>query len=357
MIAARGKALIIVTAVMLVVAGIAAADTKVIPLVNGDFEAKTWVNKGVDGAPDWSSQAVPDGGLAPNYNSQDPRFGTPGWAKTAVIMGGYTNGYTVNGWSQNGEGMYGAQNNATTPAGKYYNDVSGKLPAPADGQQFFSVLSPQFSTDYTPTRKAAYSDNWTNVWNGQGSSVNGYRYKYTPGTSQLPSMYNFWVDQQPNVTSPLSHGNIDYPPMIPAATTIAGHTYTATVALGNPLWNKENGNAAFPVVELAFTINAGTSPKDNNTWLMYDGYGTTVAQAWANGSSDPDWMIAPGTFKDLSVSYTATQSGLPLNVQINMTGFTQIPGTAWPNHVSFDNVRLTDSVPEPKVVGGPATAR
>jgi hypothetical protein len=329
-----------------------------IPLLNSDFESPTWINNGSSGSPNWSYQSLPAGGMAPNYNSQDPRFGTPGWAKTAVIMGGYTNGYTVNGWSENGEGKYGAQNNSTTPAGAYYNYVNGNLPGPANGQQFFSVLSPQFSSNYAPAHSAGYGENWTNVWNGQGSSVNGYRYNYTPGTSQLPSMYNFWIDQQPNVISPLYHGDINYPPMIPAATTIAGHTYQAKIALGNPLWNITNGNTAFPVVELAFTTGAGTYPRDNNTWLMYDGYGTTVAQALANGSEDPNWQIAPGTFKDLSVTWTAPQSGLPLDVLVTFTGFTQNPGTSFPNQVSMDNVRLVDlsAVPEPTslvfLVGG-----
>lgn len=190
--------------------------------------------------------------------------------------------------------------------------------------------------------------------------MDSYRYNYAAGTSVLSYMLNVFVDQQPDQTTLAGqHGNVNYPPMIPSTTAQAGHTCQVTVALGNPLWNATNGNSNLPVVEPEFTTGAGTYPRDNNTWLMYDGYGKTAAQAWANGSSDPNWQIAPGTFKDLTLTWTCPQSldGQPLNVQLNFTGFTQTPGTSVPNMVAMDNIRLVDTtVPEPTTLSFLATS-
>ena len=204
-----------------------------------------------------------------------------------------------------------------------------------------SVSSPQFSSGYAPTYNATYASDWNPDWNGPGT----YQYNYTQGTSQLPWQYNFWMDEQPNVTSTIPHTNVNYPPLIAPATTIAGHSYTATIALGNPLWNQTNGNSAFPVVELDMTTVA------NFTNGNYNGEGTVVKSAIANGSSDSNWQslnFTPGMFKDLSVTWTATQSGLPLDIFLSFTGFTQAPGTAYPNMVSFDNVRLVDNTATPE---------
>ena len=163
-------------------------------------------------------------------------------------------------------------------------------------------------------------------------------------------MYDFWIDQQPNITSGIPLGGANYPPMIPATTAIAGHTYQVTVALGNPSWNATNGNTAFPVVELSFTSGAWGGPGG------YNGYGNTVAQAWANGSSDPNWQIAPGTFKDLTLTWTcpANLGGQSLNIQLNITGFTQTPGTTQPNKVAFDNIRLVDVTGAPTAPAAPS---
>src|ERR1700723_3932311 len=64
-----------------------------IPIYNGDFEMPTWVLSGNT----WVQQAVAPGTQALNYNNLDPRFGAPGFAKTA--QGGA-------GPGPNGEGLY-----------------------------------------------------------------------------------------------------------------------------------------------------------------------------------------------------------------------------------------------------------
>ena len=98
--------------------------------------------------------------------------------------------------------------------------------------------------------------------------------------------------------------------MIPATIAKANHKYQVTVALGNPLIN---GSREIPAtVDLDFTLGAGTynepsntnsdlyPPQPGDTSLNYNGSGTTVATAVANGSSDPNWQLTPGTFKTLS---------------------------------------------------------
>ena len=104
----------------------------------------------------------------------------------------------------NGEGAYGTYNAGTA------------LPAPAQRYEYFLVHPSGFASSYTPTFNASYSSAWSNNWpgDGQASSVNGYGYNYTQGSSELPMMYNFWIDQQPDVTSPLPHTDVNYPPMI-----------------------------------------------------------------------------------------------------------------------------------------------
>ena len=168
--------------------------------------------------------------------------------------------------------------------------------------------------------------------------MNGYRYNYTSGSSELPMMYNIWVDQQ-TTFSTLPHTDSNYPPMVPASTTIAGHTFQVTVALGNPSWNATNGNTAFPVVELDLTTGIGAAAEN------YDGYGTTVAQAWANGSSDANWQIAPGTFKDLTLTWTcpANAGGQSLDILLSLTGFTQTPGTSQANRVALQRPPHVDT--------------
>ena len=108
-----------------------------ISVANSDFEAPVWVSN--NGS--WSLQSVPAGGLIMNTNALDPHFGVVGWGKTAQIMMGNSTWYTAAGASPNGEGAYTEQNNSTSPAGEYYNDVNGSLPPPANGHQFFTVLA------------------------------------------------------------------------------------------------------------------------------------------------------------------------------------------------------------------------
>ncbi len=247
-------------------------------------------------------QAVAPGTQAPNYNELDPRFGVPGFAKTAQGYGGP---------GPNGEGMYSERNDPT-----WFNYVNGQLPAPANGTNFFSLIP-------------------------------------APGGT-----YHFMVDQQPNTTGDAgNHGDINYPPMIAATVARAGETYQATVALGNPLVNASN--VAFPDVELDLTLGAGTyytpsytnsynyttgttnPPQSGDTGLDYQGYGTAVASAFSNTSVDPTWQLAPGTFKDLTVTWTCpTQDdGMPLDIQIVYNGVS-VP-------TAMDNIRLVDITTPP----------
>ena len=317
-----------------------------IPIANSDFESSTWVNSGGS----YSLQPVAAGTQAPNYNELDPRFGTPGYSKTAVTP------YSSANIGPNGEGVYGEYNNGTT------------LPAPASGTNYFCIQPS--SPSFTPGTDA----NWADVWSwhstdGQQSDVNVLKYNYVSGTCVLGAMYNVMVDQQPAQTTDAgNHGDLSYPPMIPATTAIGGHTYQVTVALGNPSWNATNGNSNFPVVELELTTAAGsynepsgtnsltTAPQSGDNTLFYNGYGTTAAEVWANGSSDNNWKIAPGTFKDLTLTWTcpAQDNGLPLNIQLNVTGFTQLPGTSLPNKVAIDNIRFVDTTAAPTAPAAPS---
>jgi hypothetical protein len=321
--------------------------SQTILILNGDFESPTWVN---NNGGTWTQQPVPPGTQARNYNELDPRFGVPGFGKTAIS--GNTSAGNI---GPNGEGIYSERNDLDH--NQFFKYVDGHLPAPANGKNFFCIQPS--SPTFNPGPNSSYAAAWSNSWpdDKQASDVNSFRYKYVPGTCQLSAMYNVFIDQQPDQTTLAGkHADLKYPPMIPATTAIAGHTYQVTVALGNPLWNAANGNSNFPVVELEFTIGAGTfnmpsgtnslttPPPKGDTWLFYNGYGNTVATAWANGSSDPKWQIAPGTFNDLSLTWTCPKQddGKPLNIQLNFTGFTQTPGTSLPNMVAMDNIRLVD---------------
>jgi rubredoxin len=268
-----------------------------IPIYNSDFEMPTWVQSGSS----WVQQAVAPGTQALNYNNLDPRFGPPGFSKTAQGGGGI---------GPNGEGLYNEHNDLGV--GQYFTYVNGQLPAPASGVNFFNLDS------------------------GGGT-------------------YHFMVDQQTQTTVDAgNHADINYPPMICATTAVAGETYQATVALGNPLVNA--ANVAFPDVELDLTLNAGTfyGPSGENSYnyatgqtnppepgdnvLDYSGYGTTIASAFSTGAS---WQIAPGTFKDLSVTWTCPPSdaGMPLDIQIYYANV----GV----DTCFDNIRLTDITATP----------
>ena len=109
---------------------------------------------------------MPAGTQLSNSNLLDPRFGPPGWAKTAQGGGGP---------GQNGEGIYSERNDLGYD--QYFDYVNGQLPAPASGINFF-CLEP------------------------------------APGGT-----YNFWIDQQPETTVDAgNHSDINYPPMIAATT-------------------------------------------------------------------------------------------------------------------------------------------
>ena len=95
-----------------------------IPLYNGDFESPTvWVLSNGGGV---TQQTVAPGTQPWNTNLLDPRFGTPGLAKTA--QGGA-------GPGENGEGIYSEQNDIGVPI-SYFNYVDGQLPSPASGTNF-----------------------------------------------------------------------------------------------------------------------------------------------------------------------------------------------------------------------------
>jgi phosphodiesterase/alkaline phosphatase D-like protein len=270
-----------------------------IPLLNGNFQSPTWVtNDNVN----YFQQAVAAGTQALNYNQLDPRFGPPGWAKTAQAGGGP---------GPNGEGLYNERNDLGY--NQFYNYVNGQLPAPASGVNFFNI-------EASPTG----------------------------GT------YHIIVDQQPNTTGDAgNHGDINYPPMIDATTAKAGHTYQVSVALGNPLINGSTAELEANV-ELDFTLNAGTyyepsgensynyatgqtnAPESGDTSLDYSGYGTTVASAFAYGNSS-NWALAPGTFQTLTLTWTcpASDAGMPLDMQVIFNCYNG-------DSVSMSNVQLTD---------------
>ena len=277
-----------------------------IPLYNGDFESPTvWVsNNSYNGVVSQTVQPGPQGSWAAygqdqpaNSNILDPRFGTPGWGKTAQGGGGP---------GENTEGIYSELNDTGSNQNVYYNLVNGQLPAPASGTNLLNIIP-------------------------------------APG-----GVYNLWVDQQPdggsqNPGDSLSHYALNYPAMIPATTAIAGHTYQVTVALGNPLVNASAGLGAS--VELDFTTGAGTynepsntnsattPPQPGDTSLFYNGYGTTVASV----TTDSTWnTLAAGSFRDLSLQWTCpTQdAGLPLDIMLVFRCGTE--------QVSMDNVRLLD---------------
>ena len=86
-----------------------------IPIVNGNFESPTF---GSTTERLIEPQPVAVGSIAPNYNQLDPRFGTPGWAKTAVICYAWSGTSLLNGSvGENGEGVYGAYDNGAARSG------------------------------------------------------------------------------------------------------------------------------------------------------------------------------------------------------------------------------------------------
>ena len=70
-----------------------------------------------------------------NSNALDPRFGTPGYAKTAQAS---------NGPGPNNEGIYSERNDLGY--NQYFNYVNGQLPAPANGTNFLNIVPAQGAT-------------------------------------------------------------------------------------------------------------------------------------------------------------------------------------------------------------------
>jgi hypothetical protein len=248
---------------------------------------------------DFELPASEDGGISPTDTNQAMRAGPIGWDKMWVT---YTDGRS--GTNNAGEGTFGALNStnayfANTSDGSPGNRL-GTLPAPANGKQFMFV----------------WPGNWENP----------------PATTvELPVTVYFWTDGQTDRT----HGKT--PPHVPLTNTVKGTKYTATVALGNPLNNAKEGNTAFPSVQLGFVLNT------KNIRL-----GDLVASNTQTGG------VASGAWKDLSVSWTAPQSGDALDILIVVKGFTQLKNTKWgENAMAFDNVRLTATAAD---VSEPATA-
>ena len=281
-----------------------------IPLLNSDFQSPVWVQSGNS----WVQQTVAPGTEPWNSNNLDPRFGTPGWAKTAQGGGGP---------GPNGEGIYGEQNDLGF--NQYFNYVNGQLPAPAAGVNFFT-LDPA-----------------------------------SGGT------YNFWIDQQPNTTGDAgNHDDVNYPPMIAATTAQTGETYQATVALGNPLINT---GTSFPDVELDITLGAGTfyepsgtnsynyvtqttnAPQPGDNSLDYSGYGNAVASAFTTG-----WQVTPGTFQDLTVSWTCPpqDNGMPLNVMIV---YHQVSQITCMSNVQLNDISAIPAAPTNVVAAGASTSQ
>ncbi len=285
----------------------------VIPLLNGNFQSPTWVSNDYV---NWTQQAVAPGTQAPNYNQLDPRFGVSGWGKTAEAGGGP---------GPNGEGEYSEHNDLGY--NQYFNYVSGQLPAPASGVNFFCLMPAPNAT------------------------------------------YHFWIDQQPNTTGDTgNHNDIHFPPMIAATVAQAGETYQVTVALGNPLVNSGN---SFPNVELGFTLGAGTfyepsgtnsynyaagqtaSPQSGDSSLYYNAYGTTVANTFTTGSS---WQIAPGTFKDLTLTWTCPpiDNGMPLDIQLIYHGVSQ---TTCMSNVRLSDITTSPAPPSNLIAAGASTSQ
>jgi hypothetical protein len=283
-----------------------------IPIYNGGFESPTvWVsNYSYNGVVQQTVQPGPQGSWAAdgqdqpaNTNILDPRFGTPGWGKTAQGGGGP---------GENTEGIYSELNDTGSNQNVYYNLVNGQLPAPASGTNCLNIIP-------------------------------------APG-----GVYNIWIDQQTdsgsqNPGDSLSHYSLNYPGMIAATAAIAGHTYQVTAALGNPLVNGSAGIGAS--VEMDFTIAAGTyyepsgtnsynyatgqtnAPQSGDTSLFYNGYGTTVASI----TTDSTWNnLAAGSFRAQTLQWTcpAQDAGLPLDVMFIFRCGTE--------QVSLDNVQLVD---------------
>jgi autotransporter-associated beta strand protein len=281
-----------------------------IPLLNSDFQSPMWVQSGSS----WVQQTVAPGTQPWNSNNLDPRFGPPGWAKTAQGGGGP---------GPNGEGIYSEANDLGI--GHYFDYVNGQLPAPASGVNFF-CLQP------------------------------------APGGT-----YNFWVDQQPDTTGDAgNHNDLNYPPMIAATIAQTGETYQATVALGNPLVNSGD---SFPDVELDITLGAGTyyepsntnsynyvtdstnAPQPGDSSIDYDGYGTTVASAFTTG-----WQVTPGTFQNLSVTWTCPpqDNGQPLDVMIVYHGVSQ---TTCMSNLQLNDITALPTAPTGLVAAGASTSQ
>jgi hypothetical protein len=281
-----------------------------IPILNSDFQSPMWVQSGSS----WVQQTVAPGTQPWNSNNLDPRFGPPGWAKTAQGGGGP---------GPNGEGIYSERNDLGY--NQYFNYVNGQLPAPASGVNFFS-LDP------------------------------------APGGT-----YNVWVDQQPNTTGDAgNHSDLTYPPMIAATLAQTGETYQATVALGNPLINT---GTSIGDVELDITLGAGTyyepsntnsynyvtdttnAPQSGDTSTYYNGYGTAVASAFTTG-----WQVTPGTFQNLTATWTCPpqDNGIPLDVMIVFHSATV---TTCMSNVQLNDITTLPAAPTGLVAAGASTSQ
>lgn len=236
---------------------------------------------------DLETPVLADGAMTQPDFAQAARADPIGWDKMWVGQAGGANDV---GTDDGGEGNHGIINAVDSAFPGTSGDNPGTLPAPAHGRQCMYI------------------------WPGD---------MVTPPaqTSDLLVTVYFWTDEQTDRT----HGN--GPPEIPVTITASGMTYTATVALGLPLDVVANGNTTFPTVTLGLMTNKTIGAS-----------GVMVATSTQTGG------IAPGAWKDLSVSWTATHTGDGLSIWVICSGFTQLAGTRWgQNSACWDNVRLIAS--------------
>ena len=178
--------------------------------------------------------------------------------------------------------------------------------------------------------------NWTISWAG-GS------YKYPGYQIEAPGVYDATVLSNPAAVEGTKYARI-YPGgtwgsgpgsvgtgVITATTTgitakvVGGSVYTATVAVGEPLTDSNTISAHCPI----FTVS------------ILDA-GVVVATGTAVGGD-----VNAGTWRDASVSWIAPvgSTGDSLQIQVAMTGFTNINGQYSTTQAMVDNVRLAMTTP------------
>jgi hypothetical protein len=163
----------------------------------------------------------------------------------------------------------------------------------------------------------------------------------TQSAAEGNNFVSIWPGSKGDVTGALNPAHVWATGLQNSALTVVGTTYQATVSVGEPNFDSPVGSPIFTVSLVDVNPN-------------YVAEGTNLYTVVATGA--PFTAGTRGTWSDASsLSWTATAAGHGLEIQVDVTGFSQA-GIWTANQAMLDNFRLEATpAPEPSMMALLAT--